>query len=134
MTTTLINRPEAFWTSRAPFDASPGTPRFVCTKTGVRLYFIPHPSSAGYLAVPGVTSVLSSEQTPEETERLEAWRQRELAAGRDPNAGRERGTRVHSLLEDVIRTGTANPGCQQDADFFSGMEDYIAAYDEFLWN
>lgn len=134
MTATLINRPEAFWTSRAPFNASPDTPRFVCTHTGVRLYFVPHPSTAGYLAVPGVTSVLSSEQTPEETERLEAWRQRELAAGRDPNAGRERGTRVHSLLEDVIRTGTANPGCQQDADFFSGMEDYIAAYDEFLWN
>jgi len=134
MTLAATVRPHPFWTSCAPFDASPVKPRFICTTTGVRLYFIPHPSGEGFLAVPGVTSVLGSEQTPEEAERLEAWRQREIAAGRDPNAGRERGTRVHGLLEDVIRTGVANPASQEDADFFSGMEQYIAAYDEFLWN
>jgi len=134
MTLAAIVKPQPFWTSRAPFDVRPDKPRFICTATGVRLYFVPHPTGEGFLAVPGATSVLSSEQTPEEIERLEAWRQREIAAGRDPNAGRERGTRVHGLLEDVIRTGVANPASEEDANFFSGMEEYIAAYDEFLWN
>jgi hypothetical protein len=132
MTTTTTQAPQAFWTTQAlAIDAHK---RFTDPVSGLRFYPIPHPSGSGFLAVPGVTSVLGSEQTPEEAERLEAWRQRELAAGRDPNAGRERGTRVHALLEDVIRTGVASPGSEEDANFFSGMEAYIAAYDEFLWN
>ena len=126
--------PAAFWTTRAPASLTPETPRFTCTRTGIRLYFVPHPNGDGQLAVPGVTSILGSEQTPEEKERLAAWRQRELDAGRDPNARRDCGTRVHGLLEDLIRTGKAKPANQEDADFFSGMEAYIERYDEFLWN
>lgn len=126
--------PAPFWTSRAPAALHPDTPRFICTHTGVRLYYVPHPDGRGQLAVPGVTSILSADQTPEEKERLAAWRQRELDAGRDPNARRDCGTRVHGLLEDLIRCGKASPQSQEDADFFSGMERYIERYDEFLWN
>jgi hypothetical protein len=132
--TATLHRPQPLWMQRAPSAARPATPRYICAKSGLRLYYIPNPSGKGYLAVPGVTSILSSEQTPEESERLKAWRERELASGRDPDAGRERGSRVHRLLEDLIRTGKASPGSEQDHDFFSGMGRYIDAYDEFLWN
>ncbi|MCE2836206.1 MAG: hypothetical protein LW834_04380 [Cyanobium sp. 49614_E6] len=126
--------PSSFWTHRAPHALRPDEPRFICTATGIRLYYVPDPGGDGFLAVPGVTSILGGDQTPEEKERLEAWRLREIAAGRDPNAGRERGTRVHSLLEDYIRTGRADPQSEEDHAFFSGMEAYIEAYQEFLWN
>jgi hypothetical protein len=128
--TTQATSPFPFWTSQAQQLAS--KTRYIDPISGIRFY--PIEVGGRILAVPGVTSLLGALEPSESKQRLEEWRLRELAAGRDPNAGRERGTRVHGLLEDVIRTGVAQPSCQEDADFFSGMEQYIRSYDEFLWN
>jgi len=130
MTTTQAISPQRFWTAQALELTSPK--RYIDPVSGIRFY--PIEVDGRLLAVPGVTSLLGALDPPESKTRLEEWRQREVAAGRDPNAGRERGTRVHGLLEDVIRTGNANPASQEDADFFSGMEQYIERYDRFLWN
>lgn len=130
MTTTQATSPHPFWTSQAKQLSSRG--RYTDPISGIRFY--PIEVNGCILAVPGVTSLLGAIEPSETKQRLEEWRQREIAAGRDPNARRECGTRVHGLLEDLIRTGDANPSCQEDADFFDGMGDYIRSYDEFLWN
>lgn len=122
--------PHRFWTSQAlPLRSAR---RYTDPVSGIRFY--PITVEDRLLAVPGVTSLLGALEPPETKQRLEEWRKKEVAAGRDPNAGRNRGTRVHGLLEDLIRTGRADPQCQADADYFSGMERYIEPYEEFLWN
>lgn len=100
----------------------------------MRLYPIPHPSGDGFLAVPGVTSILSCEDSSEDRQRLENWRQRQLAEGKDPNAARDRGSRVHELLEQWIRTGNYEPKSEEDERFFSGMTSHLTPYEEFLWS
>jgi hypothetical protein len=130
MSTTQATSPHPFWTSQAKQLSSRG--RYTDPISGIRFY--PIEVDGRILAVPGVTSLLGAIEPSETKQRLEEWRQREIAAGRDPNARRDCGTRVHGLLEDLIRTGDASPGCQEDANFFNGMEQHIRAYDEFLWN
>lgn len=99
----------------------------------MRFYPIPDPHGGLDLVVPGVTSLLSHDMPPEEKQRLAEWRAREIAAGRDPNAGRDRGTAVHALLEAYIRTGEI-PSTGEVSDYASGMEQYLDAYDSFLWS
>lgn len=82
-----------------------GHRRFIDPFSGIRYYPVPAPDGDGMIAVPGVTSVLSALADPEEKQRLEEWRQKEVAEGRDPNARRRCGSRVHALLETRIRTG-----------------------------
>ncbi len=108
--------------------------RFIDPVSGIRFYPIPAPDGKGLVAVPGTTSILSSDQTAEERDVLERWRKRELEAGRDPNAARERGTRVHAALENYIR-GVA-PGLEREDDkaAFAGMTQHLDSYSEFLWN
>lgn len=109
--------------------------RYIDPASGIRFYPIPPPDGTGpWLAVPGVTSILSDASSDEDRERLERWRQRELAAGRDPNAGRERGTRVHAALEDYIRGVEPQFTTDVDAAAFSGMEKHLDRYEAFLWN
>ena len=108
--------------------------RFIDPASGIRFYPIPSPDSDGLLAVPGVTSILSSGQTDQEAERLENWRQRELDAGRDPNAAREKGTRVHGALENTIRGLPHGLELEADLASFSGMAQHLDRYEEFLWN
>lgn len=130
MDSIITTAPHRYWTRQALPLQSPR--RYTDPISGIRFY--PITVDGKLLAVPGVTSLLGALEPPETKQRLEEWRKKEVAAGRDPNAGRERGTRVHGLLEDLIRTGGANPQCQADADYFSGMERYIENYDAFLWN
>lgn len=121
--------PQRFWASRAIQTSEPS--RY---KAGdIRLYPIPNHAGPGFLAVPGVTSVLSFSDTEEDRARLKAWQERELAKGRDPNEGRERGTRVHGILEDYIRTGQCQ-GDTKDVLIAEAMAPHLDDYDEFLWN
>lgn len=99
----------------------------------MRFYPIPDPDGGLDLVVPGVTSMLSHDTPPEEKQRLAQWRAREIAAGRDPNAGRDRGTAVHAMLERYIRTGEV-PSGGEIGDYANGMEQYLDAYDGFLWS
>jgi hypothetical protein len=121
------------WMTAAP--TAPDRRRYIDPASGIRFYPIPPPRpSSSWVAVPGVTSILSDASTEEDHERLERWRQRELNAGRDPNAGRDRGTRVHAALENYIRGIEPRLSTDVDAAAFDGMEKHLAAYSEFLWN
>jgi hypothetical protein len=123
---------ELFWLKDAPPSTTPR--RFIDPASGIRFYPIPAPNGKGLVAVPGTTSVLSSSQTTEERDVLERWRARELQAGRDPNAARERGTRVHGALENYIRGLPPGLEREDDLDVFSGMTQHLDSYSEFLWN
>jgi hypothetical protein len=124
------------WMTAAPTAPSPpDRRRYIDPASGIRFYPIPPPTGSGeWLAVPGVTSILSDASSEEDRQRLENWRQQELAAGRDPNAGRDRGTRVHAALEDYIRGVEPSFSTDVDAAAFSGMEKHLASYSTFLWN
>lgn len=121
------------WRRNAPVVHS--AERYIDAASGIRFYPLPvaHPDG-GYYAVPGVTSILSAVAPTEEKQRLIEWRERMLREGKDPDEGRERGTRVHGLFEDLIRTGSAKPLGEGDAHFFDGIDQYLAPYEAFLWN
>lgn len=121
------------WQRRAPIVHS--AERYIDGASGIRFYPLPvaHPAG-GFYAVPGVTSILSAVAPPEEKQRLIEWRARTIASGKDPDEGRERGTRVHNLMEGYIRTGTITPEQPGDQDFFDGIATYLAPYEAFLWN
>ena len=126
----------SLWSNIAPRPLEFG-PRFICPHTGLRFYSIP--GGDGNLAVPGATSLLSADADPEEKQRLRNWQARELAEGRDPEAGAKRGTRTHSLLENFVRTGVLEPWDdspeQREAfNFAQGMERHLRHYDSFLWS
>lgn len=116
--------------------------RFIDPFTGIRFYPVKVPGQDHWIALPGVTSILGSLTPPEETRFLEEWRQKEINAGRDPNAGRDRGTRVHARLEAYIRglppprpeTEQEHALTQSDHDYFSGMEKYLDHYESFVWS
>lgn len=102
----LLQNPPPLWATkgiRLPEDG--GYRRFIDPFTGIRYYPIPAPDGDGMIAVPGVTSVLGALAEPEEQERLDEWRQKQLEKGLDPDSGRRRGSRVHARLESYIRTG-----------------------------
>lgn len=123
------------WLSCAPRKAREDSrTRFIDKETGMRFYPIPDPTGGLDLVVPGVTSLLSHDATPEELERLRRWREQELAKGRDPDAGRKRGTRVHARLEEYIRTGTLGPPDDEAGLYASGMERYLDSFENFLWS
>lgn len=109
-------------------------PRFICPQTGIRFYGVPSKLGEGEIALPGVTSVLGSQDTPEDKQRLKEWRQREIEKGRDPDAGRERGTRVHGLLERFILGEHPTPEIEDDIPFYEGMKSKLVDYEEFLWS
>lgn len=123
---------DRLWQQLAPRPEAPA--RYIDPASGIRFYPIPAPGGEGLVAVPGVTSILSDASSDEDRQRLENWRQREIAAGRDPNAGRDRGTRVHAALEDYIRGVEPRFTTEVDAAAFSGMERHLERYEEFLWN
>jgi hypothetical protein len=116
--------------------------RFIDPISGIRFYPVPIPGTDEWVALPGVTSILGAMATAEENQRLEEWRQREIAAGRDPNERRECGSRVHGLLECDIRglpfpvpaTEQEEKWRKQDLDFYSGMEVHLRKYETFLWS
>jgi hypothetical protein len=130
MTASPLYAPDRFWTHQAiRLDHHR---RFIDPASGQRFY--PIWNGNQWLAVPGVTSMLNVLTPPEDKEFLKSWRDKEIAAGRDPNAGRDRGTRVHGLLENYIRTGTATPQCPEDAGFYDGMTRHLDKFEEFLWS
>jgi hypothetical protein len=115
-----------------------GEARYICPHTGIRFY--PIPTGPGEtLAVPGVTSILSRTDSKESKDRLESWKQRQLKAGKDPDAGRKRGSIVHELLEGWIR-GEPNleheehPETGTPISYATGMEQHLEEYDSFLWS
>lgn len=126
--------PTPLWQVKALRLPGDKVERYIDPATGIRFYPIPAPDGDGLMAVPGVTSLLSAADTPEEKQRLRDWRDREIAAGRDPNAGRDRGTRVHGLLENYIRGISSPDASEEDLDFFTGMERHLDGYEEFLWS
>ena len=119
---------------RAACQTTDSPKRFIDPATGLRFYPIPLKDQSGFACVPGVTSILGCTATQEDKERLERWRAKEIAAGRDPNAARERGTRVHAGLEDWVRGLTPDFKVQSDLDCFTGMTRHLERYDTFLWN
>jgi hypothetical protein len=121
-----------FWLRHAAAVKTPK--RFIDPASGIRFYPIPAPESGGLIAVPGTTSILSSDQSPEDNAVLERWRVNELAAGRDPNAAREKGTRVHGALENYIRGLPHDLKREEDIAAYSGMPKHLERYSEFLWN
>jgi hypothetical protein len=112
-------------------------PRFVCPASGVRFYGV-EAADGRELAVPGVTSVLGVDASDEDRRRLEDWRLKEIAEGRDPKAGANRGTACHALLEDHIRGLPFLPEEQEEWGevhrYSSGMEKHLLPYKQFLWN
>lgn len=124
-----MSRPR-FWLDHA--QEAPGRERFVDPITGIRFY--PVEVDGRWLALPGVTSLLGVLDTREDREFLEGWRLREIAAGRDPNAGRDRGTRVHAAIEAYIRTGSPGALSEEDLGFFRGMERHLDRFERFLWS
>jgi len=134
-----LERPDpagGFWRSVAPVPQD-FNPRFICPATGLRFYSIP--GGDGRLAVPGVTSILSAVAEESEKARLRKWHEGEVAAGRNPKAGAERGTRAHFLLEQYIRTGVLEPAEHTSEwleawDYARGMERHLRSYDQFIWS
>jgi hypothetical protein len=110
--------------------------RFHCSKTGLRMYPIPDPRGLDYglLAVPGVTSVLGALSPAADKQRLENWRAREVAAGRDPEAGSKRGTLVHELLEGRVLGRSLRSDNLTIAQFAQGMDAGFEEFDSFLWS
>lgn len=135
--------PTSSWIQKCLRLEGPGChKRFIDPFSGIRFYPVQVPGQDYWIALPGVTSILGSLTPPEETAFLDQWREREIAAGRDPNAGRDRGTRVHARLEAYIR-GLPPPEpagelelslAPSDQDFFSGMEKHLDHYESFIWS
>jgi len=117
--------------SQAPSTGRTFQPRFI-GGDGIRYYSVPF--NQGQLALPGATSILRQSDTVSDNQRLEDWRLREIAAGRDPNAGRDRGTRVHALMEQYLRTGVIETDKEEDEHCFSGLEPLLSAYDSWVWS
>lgn len=109
-------------------------PRFICPHTGIRFYGVPSKRGDAEIALPGVTSVLGAQDTAEDKQRLKEWREREIQQGRNPDEGRERGTRVHSLLERFILGERPEPENKADIPFYEGMRTKLGDYEEFLWS
>ena len=127
----ILQQPHRFWTQQAvELDHHR---RYIDPVSGQRFYPI-QLDNGRWLAVPGVTSMLGVLDPPEDKDVLRQWRDREIAAGRDPNAGRDRGTRVHAAIERYIRC--ANPGelNSEDGNFFDGMARHLDKFEEFLWS
>lgn len=125
----------ADWRSVAPRPPA-GKVRYICPITGMRFYSVPDGRDR-ILAVPGVTSILSNDAPKEEGERLAAWREREIAAGRDPDAGRIRGSAVHKILEDHVRGDRTLIKTKEPDEiiaYASGMESALKRYESFLWS
>lgn len=120
----------SFWVAHASRAAD--HKRFIDPKSGIRFY--PVEVDGQWLALPGVTSLLGVLDTREDREFLVRWREQEIAAGRDPNAGRDRGTRVHAAIETYIRTGGPGPLSDGDLGFFRGMERHLDRFERFLWS
>lgn len=125
-----MNQPNPFWLSQAIETDHPR--RYVDPDSGIRFY--PIEVHHRWLAVPGVTSLLGCLDSKEDREFLLRWRDKEIAAGRNPDAGRERGTRVHAAIETFIRSGNPGDLAPEDLAFFEGMEEHLGRYDRFLWN
>jgi len=90
------------WSSLA---IEPGSAeRFTDPRTGLRLYPV-RTQNGRLLALPGVTSILGSLATKDEKERLAEWRRKQIEKNFDPDARRKCGSRVHAMMEDLIRTG-----------------------------
>jgi hypothetical protein len=141
---TLLARPQNItapirgaWQSAATRPPK-GEVRFTCPLTGIRFYAVPD-GKGSHLAVPGVTSIQSAAAPPEEKQRLADWRKREIAAGRDPDKGRNRGSAVHALLENAVR-GDRHLHMIGEGEhteltaWASGMEKHLRPYESFLWN
>jgi len=134
----LEDAPRPHWRRAAPLPPK-GKGRYICPETGVRFYPIPD-GQGGEIAVPGATSILSDNDTPSDKKRLADWKAREIAAGRDPNEGRDRGTLVHELLERHIGGSLQlhNAGIDDEHDkitaYASGMERFLRPYTRFIWN
>lgn len=111
---------------------APDHRRFIDPISGIRFY--PVEVEGRWLALPGVTSLLGTLEPREDKQRLEEWRERELAAGRDPNSRRDQGTRVHGGIESYIRTGSPGDLAPGDLDFFRGVEVHLDRFEAFLWN
>ena len=122
--------PSRFWLAHA--SKAPNHKRFIDPNTGIRFY--PVEIDGRWLALPGVTSLLGVLDSRESRDFLTSWREREIAAGRDPNAGRDRGTRVHAAIETYIRTGSPGLLCDEDMGFFRGMERHLDRFERFLWS
>lgn len=128
------------WEWAAPREAVEQD-RYICPVTGIRFYYIPA-LNGGRIAVPGVTSILGDDAPPEEKLRLENWRRKEEASGRDPDAGRKRGSATHAVLESVVRgdlklEGEADEDTIRQSEvlsYASGMEVPLRRFDSFLWS
>lgn len=128
---TTAQAPDRFWTQQAiELDHHR---RYIDPGSGQRFYPI-QLADGRWLAVPGVTSMLGVLDPPEDKEILRQWREREVAAGRDPNHRRDSGTRVHAGIESYIRSGHPGELNPEDAGFFSGMERHLDKFEEFLWS
>lgn len=141
MNSTCLNLPRSPENLRPPWyplarmlRRSDDGPRFVCPKSGIRFYGVPSRVEDCEIALPGVTSVLGALDTSEDKQRLKDWRAREMAEGRDPDAGRERGSRVHALLEQFILGEHPTPKREEDIPYYEGMRSKLSDYSEFLWS
>lgn len=131
MTLTTPLPPDRYWTQQAiQLDHHR---RYIDPGSGQRFYPI-QLDDGRWLAVPGVTSMLGVLDSAEDKQKLNDWREREIAAGRDPNHRRDSGTRVHGGIESYIRCGDPGELSDEDRAFFSGMERHLDKFEEFLWS
>lgn len=123
--------PDRYWTQQAiELDHHR---RYIDPGSGQRFYPI-QLDDGRWLAVPGVTSMLGVLESADDRQKLDEWRAREIAAGRDPNHRRESGSRVHAGIESYIRCGDPGELNEEDHAFFSGMERHLDKFEEFLWS
>lgn len=110
----------------------------------LRVYPCPLPESDELVLLPGATSILSATAPPKDNETLERWRLKEIAAGRDPKEGANRGSIVHALLEHRVRgmrlpsevkvEDTVHTVTDRHMAFYNGMWEHIKDFDHFVWN
>ncbi len=101
--------------------------------TGLRFYGVKTPDGRE-IGLPGVTSILGYTSSTEDRERLEKWRAREVAAGRDPDAAANRGTQVHACLEAILRGRTPEYPNKEIEDFARGMYVPLQTLESILWS